>query len=258
MPKGGNLTISAENIHLDDNYSRMQLGAKPGPHVSLSIIDTGTGIPSDIREKIFEPFFTTKEIGEGTGLGLSTTLAIVRSHGGFINLDSELGKGTAFHIYIPSTETASGETALSEEANLPMGNGELILVIDDEAAIREITKETLETYGYKVLSASDGAEGVAVFAESKKEIKVVITDILMPIMDGTAAILVMQKIRPDVKVIATSAMTTEGQISTLAKSNVLAFLTKPYTAEKLLKALAAALTMNSSAIFLVSLTTPFI
>jgi CheY-like chemotaxis protein len=241
MPGGGTLAISAENINLDETYSRMHLEAKPGPYVCIVITDTGVGIPADIQEKIFEPFFTTKEIGMGTGLGLSTTLAIVRSHGGFINLYSEEGKGTKFRIYIPATGTAPNVVAASEEAELPMGNGELILVIDDEAAIREITKETLKAHGYKAMTASDGAEGVALFAENKKKIKVVITDIMMPVMNGTAAILALKKINPDVKIIATSGLTTKGQITTPTDSNVQAFLTKPYTAEKLLKILAAAL-----------------
>jgi PAS domain S-box-containing protein len=241
MPGGGTLTISAENITLDETYSRMHLEAKPGKYVCMAITDTGVGIPADIREKIFEPFFTTKEIGMGTGLGLSTTLAIVRSHEGFINLDSEEGKGTTFRIYIPATGTAPNVPAASEEAELPTGNGELILIIDDEAAIREITKETLKAHGYKAMTASDGAEGVALFADNKEEIKVVITDIIMPVMNGTAAILVLKKIRPDVKIIAASGLTTKGQITTPSDSNVQAFLTKPYTAEKLLQTLAAVL-----------------
>ena len=219
----------------------MHFEAKPGAYVCMVITDTGTGIPADIREKIFEPFFTTKEIGMGTGLGLSTTLAIVRSHGGFINLDSEMGIGTTFRIYIPATGSVSGEAAANEEVELPAGNGELILIIDDEAAIREITKETLEAYGYTTMTASDGAEGVAIFAENKKNIKLVITDIMMPVMDGTDTIHALKRICPDVKIIAASGFTTKEQLSTPSDSNVQAFLTKPYTAEQLLKALAGAL-----------------
>jgi PAS domain S-box-containing protein len=241
MPNGGSLRISAENITLDENYSRMHLEAKPGAYVSIVITDTGTGIPADIRERIFEPFFTTKEIGMGTGLGLSTTLAIVKSHGGFIDLQSEPGKGTTFRIYIPSTGTDLGGAAASEIVDLPMGHGELILIIDDEAAVREITKETLETYGYKAITASDGAEGVAIFVENKKDIKLVITDIMMPVMDGTAAILALKRIIPDVKIIVASGFGSKGQASPPPASSVQAFLTKPYTAETLLKALAAAL-----------------
>jgi signal transduction histidine kinase len=241
MPKGGSLTISAENITLDENYSRMHLEAKPGAYVAIIIGDTGTGIPADIREKIFEPFFTTKEIGMGTGLGLSTTLAIVKSHGGFIDLQSEPGKGTTFKIYIPSTGTDSGGAAGSEVVVLPFGHGEMILIIDDEEAVREITRETLEAYGYKAITAGDGAEGVALFAENKKEIKLVITDIMMPVMDGTAAIRALKRITPDVKIIAASGFGSKGQATPPPASSIQAFLTKPYTSETLLKALAAAL-----------------
>jgi PAS domain S-box-containing protein len=242
MPNGGALTISAENTTLDETYSRMNLEAEPGAYVTIRITDTGTGIPSDIQEKIFEPFFTTKEIGMGTGLGLSTTLAIVKSHGGFIKLESDMGKGTTFRIYIPATGTTSDAAPANELTDLPTGNGELILIIDDEAAIREITKETLQAHGYKAMTAGDGAEGVAIFAENKKDIKVVITDIMMPVMDGTTAILALKRIRPDVKIIAASGFTTKEQIITQSNSNVLAFLTKPYTAEMLLKALSETLT----------------
>ena len=240
MSKGGTLTIAAENITLDENFARMHLDAKPGAYVSIMITDTGTGIPADIREKIFEPFFTTKAIGMGTGLGLSTTLAIVRSHGGFISLDSDAARGTTFRVYIPATGTAADTPAAGEEANLPKGNGELILIIDDEAAILEITKETLEANGYKALTAGDGAEGIAVFAHNKEDIRVVITDIMMPVMDGTATILALKKIRPDVKIIAASGLAGTGQITTPSDPNVQAFLTKPYTAEKLLRAVAKA------------------
>jgi CheY-like chemotaxis protein len=241
MPHGGTLSISAENVNLDAGHSRTQPESTPGPYVSIVISDTGTGIPADIQGKIFEPFFTTKEIGMGTGLGLSTTLAIVRSHGGFINLESEMGEGTTFRIYIPATGVASGEAAANEAVVLPEGNGELILVIDDEAAIREITKETLQAYGYKAMTANDGAEGVALVAMNRKTIKVVITDMMMPVMGGTATIRAIKKILPDVKIIAASGLTAKGQITTPVDPNVQAFLTKPYTAEKLLKTLAAVL-----------------
>jgi PAS domain S-box-containing protein len=241
MPHGGTLSISAENVNLDAGHSRTQPESTPGPYVSIVISDTGTGIPADIQGKIFEPFFTTKEIGMGTGLGLSTTLAIVKSHGGFINLTSEVGKGTTFCIHIPATGTASGEALASVKADLPMGHGELILIIDDEAAVREITKETLEVYGYKTITASNGAEGVALFAENAKDIKVVITDMMMPVMGGEAVIVALHKRDPGVKIIATSGLTDKRKIVTPPHAGAPGFLAKPYTAEALLKALAAAL-----------------
>ncbi len=241
MPYGGALTISAENVTLDENYSRMNPQAKPGAYVCIVITDTGTGIPASIQEKIFEPFFTTKAIGQGTGLGLSTTLAIVKSHEGFITLHSEPGKGTTFRIYVPAKGTDPRGAAASEVVDLPTGHGELILIIDDEAAIREITKETLEAFGYKAMTASDGAEGVAIFAENKKNIKLVITDIMMPVMDGTAAIAALQRISRDVKIIAASGLTARGQVMPPPAPGVQGYLTKPYTAEKLLKTLRTVL-----------------
>jgi CheY-like chemotaxis protein len=241
MPGGGTLTLKAANVRLDEQYSRMCPAAKPGPYVSLAVTDTGTGIPPEIRETIFDPFFTTKEIGKGTGLGLSTTLAIVRSHEGFITLDSEVGEGTTFTILIPAADSAPHPAEAHEDADLPTGHGELILVIDDEAAIREITRETLHTYGYEVVSAGDGAEGVAVFAEHRNTIKAVITDIMMPVMDGTAAILALTRICPGTKIIAVSGLTSRKSVTAPSGSNVRAFLTKPYTAATLLRTLAAAL-----------------
>ena len=241
MPGGGILTISAENIRLDDNQARMHREAKPGNYICIVLSDTGTGIPEDIREKIFEPFFTTKEMGKGTGLGLSTTQAIVKSHGGFIGLESEVGKGSTFRIYIPATGTASAVAMENRVADLPEGNGELILIIDDEAAIREIARETLEAYGYKAMTAMNGSEGVAAYVVHREKIKVVITDSAMPGMDGKAVARALKEINPDVKIIASSGLITEERIDTRSGAEVETFLKKPYTAEKLLKALAAVL-----------------
>ena len=243
MSEGGTLTISAENMRLDENQARMHREAKPGNYICIVLSDTGTGIPVDIREKIFEPFFTTKEMGLGTGLGLSTTQAIVKSHGGFIGLESEVGKGSTFRIYIPATATASDVALESKAADLPTGNGELILIIDDEAAIREIARETLEAYGYKAITASNGSEGVAAYVENREKIKVVITDSAMPGMDGKAVARALKEINPDVRIIASSGLTTEERVDTRSGSEVETFLKKPYTAEKLLKALAAVLSV---------------
>ncbi|HTO95149.1 MAG TPA: ATP-binding protein, partial [Bacteroidota bacterium] len=238
MPRGGTLAVSAENATVDETFIRMHPEAHPGPYIMFSISDSGEGIRADIRDKIFEPFFTTKEVGKGTGLGLSTTLAIVRSHGGFINLYSEEGKGTTFKIYFPATPSAPETIDGDATAQLPMGRGELVLVIDDEAAIREITKETLEAYGYRVATARDGQEGVAAFAGRMQEVSAVITDIMMPVMDGTAAIAALRALRPDVRIIATSGLTTRERVAGTSDPAVKAFIEKPYTAEQLLTTLA--------------------
>ncbi len=241
MPKGGKLTLEAENIQLDASYARMHLEAKPGPFVLITVTDTGVGIPASILDKIFEPFFTTKEHGQGTGLGLSTALGIVKGHGGFINVYSEIGKGTQFKIYLPAIKTEGTEQTEEKHPELPMGHGELILVVDDEVPIQEVTKETLESYGYKVLTASDGAEAIALYAENKEKIQVVLLDILMPYMDGPATIRALQKLNPQVKIIAASGLKMNGKVAEMAGGGVKTFLSKPYTAEKLLRTLAEVL-----------------
>ncbi|MGZ8900233.1 MAG: ATP-binding protein, partial [Limisphaerales bacterium] len=150
MPNGGRLQIEAKNTEIDENYARMQPDAQPGSYVMVSISDTGTGVAPGVLPKIFEPFFTTKEIGKGTGLGLSTSAGIVRSHGGFLTVYSELGKGSSFKVYLPAAENRherppSGTGA----AALPQGKGEWVMVVDDEVAIREIIKVTLVNNGYR-------------------------------------------------------------------------------------------------------------
>ncbi len=242
MPEGGELRIEAENIEIDEHYSRMHIDAKTGTYIVIYISDSGTGIPSSVKEKIFEPFFTTKGVGKGTGLGLSTVLSIVRSHGGFINVYSEVGKGTKFEVYLPAKTKGNLKSPLERKEEFPIGNGELILIIEDEASIREIAKETLETFGYRVLTANDGAEGIAVYSESKTQINAVVTDMMMPYMDGAAVIHALKRIDPDVKIIAASGITTIGRGDENSDYGVLAFLRKPYTAEKLLKALHTVLT----------------
>ena len=242
MPNGGNLIISAKNCELDAQYVAMNSLAKPGHYVNITVTDSGTGIPQNILDKIFEPFFTTKEIGKGTGLGLSTVSAIVKSHEGIINVYSEPGKGTSFKLYLPATSMDSKEqTEVPVQVSLPRGNGETILVIDDEASILSIITQTLHAFGYQVLTAKDGAVAVAVYAEHKKEIAVVITDMMMPIMDGEATVHALMQLNPAVKIIATSGLSTNGDAARLSKIGVKHFLTKPFTAESLLKTLKGVL-----------------
>ncbi len=236
MPDGGVLTIAAANVELDGDYSRLNVDAKPGPYVMLSVTDTGTGIAPAVVEKIFEPFFTTKEVGKGTGLGLSTTHAIVKSHGGFVHVYSELGKGSVFKVYLPASR-GMAEAAGPRAQAIPVGNGELILVVDDEASIREIAKETLESYGYRVILAADGTEAVALFAQWKKEVGAVVTDMRMPFMDGAATIRALRKIDPKVRIIAASGLGADGAEASADAGAIQALLHKPYTAEKLLKTL---------------------
>lgn len=237
MPNGGVLKMEAENAALDAHYARMHPDAKEGNYVLIQVSDTGMGMPPGVIEKIFDPFFTTKEVGKGTGLGLSTVLAIVRGHGGFISVYSEPGRGTTFKTYFPAQSKRATAEPVIEREPLPDGEGELILVIDDEASIREITKETLETYGYEVITASDGAEGIALYSEHKRRVKAVLTDMMMPYMDGEATIRALRKLNPEVRILAASGLTSNGKNLDLSEQGVKGFLTKPYTAEKLLRTL---------------------
>jgi CheY-like chemotaxis protein len=234
MPQGGVLTLAAENVQLDEAFVQKAPGAKPGPYVVVQVSDTGTGIPHEILEKIFDPFFTTKGPEHGTGLGLSTVMTIVKSHDGFLQVDTQVDHGTRFRIYLPAVLDAPSQPV--EAATHPMfqGQGELVLVVDDEEGVRDITCQILQKHGYRVLTASEGAEAVALYAQKHDEIKVVLTDMMMPFMDGVATIRALQKINPDVKFISASGLgTTPSQIDA-AGLKVKAFLRKPFTAEQLL------------------------
>jgi len=225
---------------LDEQYVAMNPQAKAGRYVIISVTDSGTGIAPELLDRIFEPFFTTKKLHQGTGLGLSTVMAIVKSHEGIINVYSEPGKGTTFKVYLPAMEL-SPETrkALSGRVSLPRGNGETILVIDDEASILTITGQTLQAFGYRVLTATDGADTMAVYTEHKNEIAVVLTDMMMPLMDGAATIHALTRINPAIKIVAVSGL--NANIDATKVAGVKHFLTKPYTAGTLLKTLRAIL-----------------
>lgn len=238
MPEGGSLTIGGENTYIDENYARMQLEAKPGQYVVISVADTGVGIPADVLGRIFEPFFTTKELGKGTGLGLPSIRAIVKGHDGFINVYSEVGKGTEFKIYIPAATTPEAKSVEGVQPAVPVGHGELILVVDDELPILEVARKTLEQNGYKVLIASDGAEALAQYAEHRKDVDAVLIDMVMPYLDGPATIRALWKLNPDVKIIASSGLAANDKLFEDADVGVRTFLSKPYSAEKLLRALS--------------------
>ena len=242
MPTGGTLEISAENVVIDENYARMNSEAAAGDYVLLTISDTGVGMPPDVVQRIFDPFFTTKELGKGTGLGLATTMTIVKSHGGFISVYSEPNSGTRFAIYLRSSEAEHTGEARPADEPLPRGHGELILVVDDEENIRSITEATLTSRNYRVLTAVDGTDALAVYAQHRDEIAAVLTDVAMPFMDGIALTRALKKMKPDLKVIAMSGLLTEEKNAELTGLNVTGFLSKPYSGETLLTTLKKALT----------------
>jgi two-component system, cell cycle sensor histidine kinase and response regulator CckA len=236
MPSGGHLNIEAENVRLDSSAGKIHPDAIPGDYIVLSISDTGIGIPKENQEKIFEPFFTTKDFGKGTGLGLSTIYTIVKVHKGFITLKSELGKGAEFKVFLPAIDGNEQYTVNVHEKILPSGNNELILLIDDERSVLEITKETLESYNYRVITARDGTEALALLqSRNIISIDLVLTDINMPVMDGPTTIRMLRKIDPAIKIILSSGVIVEVNAKKFAMLDTQAFLRKPYTTEVLLK-----------------------
>ncbi|MES2924319.1 MAG: GAF domain-containing protein [Verrucomicrobiota bacterium] len=233
----GKILITADNVEIDASFAAMNLEAKEGPHLCIEVEDTGDGISPEIFDKIFDPFFTTKSVGKGTGLGLSTTLAIVKSHGGFIRTFSEPGVGTRFRVYLPAHPEVVGALSSREKTDLPHGNGETVLVVDDEASIRQITRQTLESFGYHTLLAADGHQAVALYTIYQSAIDVVLTDMMMPVMDGPATIRKLMEIDPTVRIIATSGISANRDLAILSGNGVKNFLPKPYTAETLLTCL---------------------
>ncbi|MFB2772094.1 ATP-binding protein [Pelatocladus sp. BLCC-F211] len=233
MANGGILTISAENFRVDENYTRINLEANVGDYVVITVSDTGCGIPQDVLERIFEPFFTTKELGKGTGLGLATVIGIIKNHGGFVNVFSQVGKGSQFQLYLRAIDTSvTGEV---DDFQMDLGNGELILVVDDEALVRDVAKTSLEEFNYRVLIASDGVEAFSLYVEHKDEISVVLMDIQMPSIDGLNTIRVLQRMNPKVKIIAISGLKSNQKLLETAGIHVQAFLPKPYTIKELLE-----------------------
>ncbi len=237
MQNGGALLIKAENRSVDEEFARVHLDAKPGYYTTITVTDTGIGMSQEVLDKIFEPFFTTKEQGKGTGLGLSTVHSIVKNHGGFITVNSSINKGTSFTLFFPSIESPELMVDEQSKKDTPRGNGEHILVVDDEVLVRDIAKQTLELYGYTVTEAIDGTEAVAKYATQRSTIKIVLTDINMPVMDGYATIRALRKINPDVKIIAASGLAADFEILESTVGKIQAFIQKPYPPLSLLELL---------------------
>jgi two-component system, cell cycle sensor histidine kinase and response regulator CckA len=242
MPQAGTLKITAENRRLDAAGTGIDLEAKPGNYVVVTINDTGVGIPQHYIDRIFEPFFTTKDVGKGTGLGLATAIGIIKNHGGFVTVDSEVGHGTQFQIFLPAITQSVVHT--ENKHRYPIGQGEVILVVDDEAQIRETLKITLEYYNYQVITAKDGMEAIAIYTDQQQSIDCILMDIKMPSMDGMSAIPIITRLNPQVKIIVFSGTATSESLAPL--SNIQAFLPKPYTAQSLLETLHRILNINRS------------
>ena len=231
MPNGGTLTLTAqvEDI-LEDREASV-----PGPHVVLGVDDTGSGISPEILDKIYDPFFTTKPLGKGTGLGLSTVLGIVRSHHGFIRVKSQEGQGTQFRIYLPARSDTSTEKAPSLSSAAPDGQGERILLVDDEPSVRHMTRQMLERKGYHVLEAQNGKEALKIFGRNPPQVNLVITDLMMPVMDGTTLLRHLRKMAPGIKTIILTGGLSQSELAQAMEEESCAFILKPFGATTLLE-----------------------
>ncbi len=237
MPSGGRLSITVDNVVVDETFVKKNPEAKPGVYVLIQVTDTGSGIPTSDLDKIFEPFYTTKTLGKGTGLGLSTALGIIRSHSGFILVDSKAGTGTTFKIYLPAQLYHPPEVGEIKQVEYARGSGETILVVDDEEPVRETTRVILEDHGYRVITAIDGSEAISVYSKNKETIKAVLTDMMMPRLDGADMIDALLAIDPNVAIIAMTGVPGSNDRKIMGAKGIHALLQKPYTEDKLLKVL---------------------
>lgn len=236
MPDGGELRVTASTLLLEDSFSTEAFQAEPGAHIIIDVVDAGHGMTRETTEKIFEPFYTTKSVGKGTGLGLASSLAIVRSHGGTIRVYSEPERGTRFSVILPiadGSERSAAQPRVPTRA-LPRGRGELVLVVDDDPTIRLITARTLETYDYRTLVAEHGRAAIDLVEAPGASVDLVLTDMMMPVMDGAATTAYLEEHHPGIPVIAASGLTSAGGAARSAGMGVAAFLPKPYTTSLLL------------------------
>lgn len=241
MPDGGKLIFSGKNVIIDEAMAMFLNAEKTGPYVMISVEDTGCGIAENIIDKIFEPFFTTKDPNKGTGLGLSTVRGIVHNHNGFIKVYSQIGKGARFDVYLPAALDEKLSKIEEHPKQIYDGNGETILVVDDEESICNIAKTVLERHKYKVITAKDGVEALAIYAQNKNIIKVVLCDISMPMMDGISLSIALRKISKEIPIIMTSGLTTPTTSYKLENAPINAFIMKPFHTEELLEVLYRAL-----------------
>jgi len=234
MPYGGTLTLEGKNIELDHDFKARHPDAKLGSYLVINVKDTGTGIPPEIIDRIFDPFFSTKEPEKGTGLGLFTVMGIVRGHGGFINLESSMGAGSVFSVYIPKTHLDSGHTEHLEKSTSDFrGNGELILVADDEPAIRSIAKSVLESMNFKVITANDGTNALISVSAHRTDLRLVITDLHMPNLDGLGFVRVLKKTLADVGIIVASGRFDDASLDALKQLGVNHLMYKPFNQKSL-------------------------
>ena len=235
MPQGGMLTIGLEKKELDEAGAKFHPKAKPGNYVVISVKDTGTGIPPELVDKIFDPFFTTKPLGQGTGLGLPTVLGIAENHGGFVHLETQPGTGTTFFVHIPAApgDALGGENAAGG-VDAGKGNGELILVVDDEPSVRKLTSAILGRNGYRTLTAAEGREGIKIYEQNRQNVRLVVSDLMMPQMDGPSMLRGLRELNPDLRSIIITGLGEENRIAEARAAGADMILNKPFAADQLL------------------------
>ena len=230
MPDGGNLILKTMNTTHDHMKGKLY-DPKPGKYVLLTVTDTGVGMDKETMERVFDPFFTTKEMGRGTGLGLASAYGIIKSHGGYIDVDSKKGQGTTFSVYLPASEKKL-EKAVEATEQFIKGTG-TVLLVDDEEVILRVGQELLEALGYRVLTAKDGKEAVGVYKKNRDEIDIVLLDMVMPNMDGGEAYDRMRDINPDIKVLLSSGYSLDSQATQILERGCNGFIQKPFTMREL-------------------------
>jgi PAS domain S-box-containing protein len=249
MPGGGKLTIQASNLLIGDQGVWLNPKAPPGPYVLIAVSDTGEGMSAEVLARVFEIFFTTKKDGKGTGLGLATVDAIMKRHSGFQTVESMVDRGSTFEIYLPAlAQMTSEDEQVSTIQRFPVGHGELVMIVDDESSIRDISQQVLEAYGYRVITASNGEKAVALFAKHVHEVAVIITDLMMPVFDGADTIAAVYQLNPAVRTIASTGLNAGDLYERAQSIGVKNFLLKPYTVEALLDLLHTVLAKPADAI----------
>jgi CheY-like chemotaxis protein len=233
MPNGGRIVIQTGNVTLDDSYRGEQTFIQPGEYVMISVSDTGLGMDKETQSRMFEPFFTTKEKGKGTGLGLSTVYGIIKQSGGYIFVQSEVGQGTTFSIYLPRVQGTMEPHSATPDWRTAAGGSETVLLVEDEESVRQLVRETLETKGYHVIEAENGNAGLAAAEAHKATIDLLITDVIMPAMGGHELVQRLVESRPAIKVLYLSGYSEDAIVDQNTGESSKAFLQKPFTLQNL-------------------------
>jgi CheY-like chemotaxis protein len=242
MPEGGDIFLRTINIPHGDIKGKLY-NPKPGDYVLLTVTDTGIGMDPKTVERIFEPFFTTKELGRGTGLGLASVYGIVKGHGGYVDVESEKGRGTTFKIYLPASKKEVYKT-IEPSDHISRGTG-TILLIDDEEMVLEVGQKLLKAMGYRVLIAREGREAIEVYKRHRETVDLVLLDIIMPNMKGGEVFDCLREINPNIKVLLSSGYSIDGEASKILERGGKGFIQKPFDMERVSETIRAILGNNS-------------